>query len=43
MMKTEKSPFEKKGKQKRIAKQVEIILDMFGGTLVEGGKNEKNL
>ena len=27
-------------KKERIAKQVQIILDMFGGTLVKGGENE---
>ena len=27
-------------KKERIAEQVQILLDVFGGTLVEGGKNE---
>lgn len=27
-------------KKQRIAKQVQILLDMFGGTLIEGGENE---
>lgn len=31
-------PFNKKGKSKRIAEQVQILLDVFGGTLVEGGE-----
>lgn len=30
----------KEKKNQRIAKQVQILLDVFGGTLVEGGKNE---
>ena len=27
-------------KKQRIAKQVQILLDMFGGTLIEGGEND---
>ena len=27
-------------KKKRIAKQVQVLLDVFGGTLIEGGENE---
>ena len=30
----------KKKKSERIAEQVQILLDMFGGTLIEGGENE---
>ena len=27
-------------KKQRITKQVQILLDMFGGTLIEGGEND---
>ena len=30
----------KKKKNERIAEQVQILLDVFGGTLIKGGENE---
>lgn len=39
---SQKISHSKKKKSERIAEQVQILLDMFGGTLLEG-KNENNL
>ena len=33
----------KKSKHERIAEQVQILIDVFDGTLVEGGENEREI
>ena len=30
----------KKTKKERIAEQAQIIIDLFGGTIIQGGENE---
>ena len=39
MQTMEKFPF-KSGKKKLIAEQVQVLLDVFGGTVIKGGDNE---
>lgn len=35
---TNQFPFDKKGKSKRIAEQVQILLDVFGGEVISSGR-----